>query len=161
MKQQELILQELKSMGFDPVDLGKAGLAFKYENLSYLYMPDKDDENFLRISIPQLFDVTDENRIAVLNAMHETTLTLKYAKTCIMYEESVWAIYEHYLHNTENLSELLEHIIRTLEATAVIFFKTINGEDIPGRSDESDENLDEALEAELLKLLEDADQADS
>ena len=153
MNQKEIILDQLKVMGFEPIELGDAGFVFKYEDMNYLYMPDDDDEQFLRIVIPHLFEVTDENRVAVLDAMHETGLMLKYAKVCIMYENAAWAIYEHCLTSTDNLSELLEHIIRVLEAAAHVFYKKINGEDVMGRSEESEDRSDEELEAELQKML--------
>ena len=153
MNQKEIILDQLKAMGFEPIELGDVGFVFKYEDMNYLYMPDDDDEQFLRIVIPHLFEVTDENRVAVLDAMHETGLMLKYAKVCIMYENAVWAIYEHRLTSTDNLSELLEHIIRVLEAAAHVFYKKINGEDVMGRSEESEDSSDEELEAELQKML--------
>ena len=115
MNQKEIILDQLKAMGFEPIELGDVGFVFKYEDINYLYMPDDDDEQFLRIVIPHLFEVTDENRVAVLDAMHETGLLLKYAKVCIMYENAAWAIYEHRLTSTDNLAELLKHIIRVHE----------------------------------------------
>ena len=150
MNQNEIILEQLNAMGFEPVELGDAGFVFKYDDLNYLYMPDEDDEQFLRIAIPHLFEVTDENRVAVLEAMHDTSLLLKYAKVNIMYESAAWAVYEHRLTTTDNLSELLEHIIRVLEATAHVFYKKINGEEVAGRSDEPS---DDDLEAELQKML--------
>ena len=87
MKQKEIILEQLKAMGFELYELDDVGYAFKYEDINYFYMTDDDDdEHFLRIVIPHIFEVTDENRVAVLEAMHETELMLKYAKICIMYE---------------------------------------------------------------------------
>lgn len=150
MNQKEIILDQLKAMGFEPIELGDVGFVFKYEDMNYLYMPDDDDEQFLRIVIPHLFEVTEENRMAVLEAMHETSLLLKYAKVNIMYESAAWAVYEHRLTTTDNLPELLEHIIRLLEAAAHVFYMKINGEEVAGRSDETS---DEELEAELQKIL--------
>lgn len=150
MNQKEIILEQLNTLGFEPVELGDAGFVFKYDDLNYLYMPDEDDEQFLRIAIPHLFEVTEENRVAVLEAMHETSLLLKYAKVNIMYESAVWAVYEHRLTTTDNLPELLEHIIRVLEAAVHVFYKKINGEEVAGRSDEIS---DEELETELQKIL--------
>lgn len=155
MNQKEIILEQLNAMGFEPVELGDAGFVFKYDDLNYLYMPDEDDEQFLRIAIPHLFEVTDENRVAVLEAMHDTSLLLKYAKVNIMYESAAWAVYEHRLTTTDNLSELLEHIIRVLEAAAHVFYKKINGEEVAGRSDEPS---DDDLEAELQKMLDSIDE---
>jgi len=153
MNQKEIILDQLEAMGFEPIELGDIGYAFKYEDINYLYMPDDDDDQFLRIVIPHLFDVTEENRVAVLEAMHETCLMLKYAKVCIMYENTVWAIYEHRLTSTDNLSMLLEHIIRVLEAVAHVFCGKINGEDVMDRLEECEDCSDEELEAELQRML--------
>lgn len=118
-------------------------------------MPDDDDDKFLRIAIPQLFEVTDENRIAVLEAMHETSLLLKYAKVSIMFESAVWALYEHHLVTSKGIEDLLEHVVQVLHATAMVFYKKINRDDfdIPG-SDKSEECNDEDIEAKLEKLLE-------
>ena len=160
MNQKEIILEELSSMGFEPIELGNVGYAFKYEELNYLYMPDDNDEQFLRIAVPQLYDVTDENRVAVLEAMHDTGLMLKYSKVCIMYEDTVWAIYEHRFSTCEDLAEILEHIIRVLEATAQVFHKKINGEEVVFNSDDSDEVSDEQLEAELQRMLQSIEDED-
>ena len=157
MNQKGIILKQLESMGFEPVELGEAGYLFKYEDFTYLFMPDEDDDNFLRILIPRIFDVTDENRLEVLEAMQETTQILKYVKVCIMYETSVWACYEHYLNSTDNLTDLLEHIIHILETSVHVFYKKINGEEGPNRlleSEDDSELSDEELEAELQRLFE-------
>ena len=155
MKQKEIVLGHLKALGFDPVELGGLGYTFNYEEINYLYMPDDDDENFLRIAIPHIFEVNDENRVVVFDAMHDSSLLVKYAKVCIMYEGAVWAIYEHRLTSSDNLQELLEHIIRVLEATAHIFHKKVNGEDIVDYKEEKEleQSFDDELEAELQKLL--------
>lgn len=152
MNQKKIVLEQLNAMGFDTYEISEVGYLFNYEDINYLYMTD-DDEKFLRIAIPNLFDVTDENRIDVLEAMHDTAYLLKYAKVCIMNESSVWALYEHYLSSSDNLTELLEHIIMLLEATAQVFHKKITGEEVVGRSDDSDELTDEHLEEELQKIF--------
>lgn len=155
MKQTELVLNELTTMGFEPVELGDLGYIFQYEEVNYLYMPDDEDEYFLRIVIPGIFDITDENRVAALEAMHETELIMKYAKMCIMMQDTVWAVYEHRLNSSDNLTEMLEHIIRVLDATVNVFNMKINGEEVVLRSDESE---DDSLEADLRKLLEGVDE---
>ena len=53
-------------------------------------------------------------------------------------------------YTIDNLPELLEHIVRVLEAAAHVFYKKINGEEVAGRSDEPS---DDDLEAELQKML--------
>lgn len=149
MKHKEIILNLLKSMGFDPIEISDLGYAFQYEDVNYLYMPDDDDEHFLRIAIPHLIEVTEENRVAILEAMQETGLRIKYSKVCIMYQ-APWALYEHRLTSHEDLYDLLEHMIRVLEVTAAVFCKKAMGEDIDFLSEDADED---DLEAELEKML--------
>ncbi len=158
MNQKEIVLDHLKAMGFEPVELGDVGYVFKYEDTDFLYMTDDDDEQFLRIVIPFLYEVTDENRTAVLEAMHGTAMMLKYAKMYIMDETTVWAVYEHRLSSSDDLPDLLEHIIRVLEAAAHVFHKKINGEEVLDSSDEADESSDDELEAELQKVLDETDE---
>lgn len=130
MDYRKTVLEHLSSMGFEPAEIEGIGYVFAYEDINILYMPDEDDENFLRISIPSIFDVTEENLEAVLEAAQETSLLLKYTKINIMHKSSVWAVYEHYLVSEENMDELLEHMIRALLATANVFQKKIDGEDL-------------------------------
>ncbi len=153
MNQKEIIIDELKAMGFEPVELDDIGYRFKYDGVNYLYAPNENDEQFLRIVIPNLQEVTDENRVAVLEAMQETNLMLKYAKVCILYGDSVWAIYEHRFDSTENLTDLMEHIISVLNTTQRVFYKMMNGEEVVGSPKKSDDYSDDAIEAELQKRL--------
>lgn len=153
MTQKEIIMEQLTSMGAAPVELENVGYVFKYDDINYLYLPDDDDEQFLRIVIPHLFDVTEENHVAVLEAIHDTACLLKYAKVCIMRDASAWAIYEHKLCPTDNMQELLEHIIRVLEATALVFQKKMNGEEVMLFSEDTENPSDDEIEAELHKIL--------
>lgn len=154
MTKKEIILQELNAMGYETTEVESLGYVFCHEDKYFLYSPEDDDEEFLRIAIPQLYDVTEENRIDVIKALHETAYLIKYSKPVIMYTDSVWAIYEHKLVTTDNLSELLEHIIRVLEVTAFVFQKKINGEELNFEDSSEDENSDDSIEAKINKLLE-------
>ena len=67
----ELVLEKLESLGFSVVDAHEFGYVFEYEDLTFLYMPD-DDENFLRFALPNIFDATTENRSFVLELVNDT-----------------------------------------------------------------------------------------
>lgn len=91
----ELVLEKLESLGFSVVDAHEFGYVFKFEELTLLYMPN-EDENFLRFALPNIFDVTAENRPFVLEVANDTNMTIEYSKTCV-FDESVWVFYEYRL----------------------------------------------------------------
>ena len=155
MEQKNIILNQLRSMGFDPTDADELGFVFRYEDINYIYIPDEGDEQFLRIVIPNIFEVTEDTRLQVLEAMQSTALMLKYSKIAIMYNSSVWVIYEHRLCPMDDMTELLEHIIRVLEATALIFCRFIcdDEEPIGQNKDDTQDNEDRLLDAEVERLL--------
>ena len=157
MNQKETIIRKLKALGFDPADFGAMGCVFRYEGLNYLYLPDDRDEHFLRIIVPNLFTITDDNRVEVLEAMHETGQMLKYSKVCIMYEDSVCAVYEHLYGDTEDLTDILEHMILVLALTANVFHEKINGNEHSVSSEEPDAAYDAELEAEIQRMLENSE----
>lgn len=136
MKQKDMIFEHLASMGFEPLEVDATGLLFRHEEYSYLYIPDDDDEEYLRVAIPQLFEVTDDNRSEVLEVTQEVNAHMKYSKFCIMYGTTVWALYEHKLNPADNIQELLEHIIRVLGFSANVFYLRMNGEDVFSGMDE-------------------------
>lgn len=132
----ELVLEKLESLGFSVVDAHEFGYVFKYEELTLLYMPD-DDENFLRFALPNIFDVTAENRSFVLEVVNDTNMTIKYSKTCV-FGESVWVFYEYRLFGDDNIEAIIEHGLLLLQATVGLFHRKIEGDDdFPQPEDDS------------------------
>ena len=129
------VLEKLEVLGFDIEEVPDFGYIFKFEGLTLLYMPD-DDEDFLRFSAPNVFDVTDENRTFVLEVVNETNLTIKYSKVCA-YGEQVWVFYEYRVFGGE-LEDIIEHSLYLLRATVALFHRKVEGGDI-----EEKENDDE------------------
>lgn len=157
MTQKEIFLESLEAMGFEPIKFGEIGYAFQYEDMHFILFTDDDDEHFVRVATPLMSEITDENRIAVLEAMHETGLVLKYVKVNIMFESAVWAIYDHHLTSLNNLTQLLEHIIRILGQAAYLFYRKLSGEDIihsilSADDDDSDDDIEKELEKMLMTM---------
>lgn len=138
----ELVLAKLEELGFSLEEAGDFGYIFKYEELTILYMPD-DDENFLRFAVPNIYDVTEENKPFVLEVVNETNMAIKYSKTCV-YGEDVWVFYEYRLFGDGELEEIIEHSMLLLQATYFLFHRKIEGDDsLPGENDESEEETKE------------------
>ena len=135
----ELVLSKFEELGFALKDAGEYGYFFKFEELNFLYLPDEDDENFLRLALPNVFDVTEDNRYLVMEVVNETNMSVKYSKTCVS-NESVWSFYEHRLFGEDNLEDIIEHGIRLLQFTVGLFFRKIEGDDtLPDEPDNDSE----------------------
>lgn len=128
--QKESVLNVLSTLGFIPEELEGFGYRFEYEGLSVLYPVDDDpDTDCLTLIAPGIFDLTEENRVAVLEAMVKLSGRMKYVQPHIMFDKQVWLNYQHYLGDAEPTDDLVEHMIRVLAVSTINFHKIINGED--------------------------------
>lgn len=141
----ELVLKKLENLGFSVVDAHEFGYVFKFEELTLLYMPD-DDENFLRLALPNIFDVTVENRPFVLEVVNSTNMTIKYTKTCV-FGERVWVFYEYRLFGVDNIEAIIEHGLLLLQATVGVIHRKIEGDDEYPQGDNDGEGETEEVDA--------------
>jgi len=135
----ELILKTLEELGFEVQDIPEFACMFNYEGMTFLYMPDDDDEHFLRFAVPNIFDVTDENKNFVLDIVNSTNMTIKYSKTCV-WGENVWAFYEYRVFSDENIEDIIEHGLLLLKATVALFHRKVEGDDVILDDDDDDDD---------------------
>ena len=135
----EKVLAQLEELGFALEEAGEYGYFFRFEGLNVLYMPDDDDENFLRFALPSIYDVTEENKDLVLEVVNNTNMAIKYSKTCV-FGDDVWVFYEYRLFGEDNLKGIIEHSMRLLQATFFLFHRKIEGDDSLPSEEDDDEN---------------------
>ena len=140
-----VILLQLEELGFSIEQVDEDFYFFDYEELKILYMPDNEDDSFLRFAIPYIYDVTEENKPFVLEVVNDTNLAIKYSKTCV-YKDTVWIFYEHRIFEEVDLGELLEHTLMLLKATYYLFHRKIEGDDTFPYDDDGDNNETEEEE---------------
>ena len=125
----EKILEILYQLGFQPELVDENfGYRFEYEGLTVLYTPENEDAQTANFLIPGIFDISEDNRVAVLEAMVKLAGKMKFVQPVIM-SNSVWLNYQHFLGEQEPTLELIEHMIRVLAISTVQFHKFINNED--------------------------------
>ena len=121
------VLTALDNLGFGVEEINEYFYHFEYEEVNYLYNYDEDDEDFLHLSIPAIFQVTEDNAEMVMPVINRANDIIKYAK--IVYsQEMVWATFEYPLFEWVNIEELLEFAIRMLQSAAVTFNRVLRGE---------------------------------
>lgn len=129
MEKTELILKELRALGLELEEVTDIGFHFICENSHFLFMPCENDENFLRFAIPGIFEVTEENRLFLLDIANKTNMDLKYVKAVIMDNETLWLFLEYRMVGEQSLDELLEFIIRMLLYCKQYVIRHIHGDD--------------------------------
>lgn len=135
----EKILNAFKNLGFEMEKMGELGYSFDYEGLHYLWM-NNDDEEFLSITIPAVFDKSDAEELEFYQVIDKLNSTLKYVKVNEL-SNSMWLFYERELIGEENFEELLPKMILHLEH-ALRFLRS-GGEDTNRGNDEAETNSDD------------------
>ncbi len=119
-----MVFEYLKSQGLVPKIDSDNDIVFKYQMLTFIYFNNDDDEQFFRLALPGIFDVTDENRVTVLEAMNETNRRMKVVKLYIP-SVDVWAATEIMMDSTPVLDDLVPRLLNILIGARKEFYDQI------------------------------------
>jgi hypothetical protein len=111
----EKILEVFAELGFKLEQMDDFGYGFSYEGTNFIIMLNSDDEEFLNICVPGIYDFEEESPLTFIELMNKINSTLKYIKA---YElgKSVWLFYERELFGDEDLMKVISRMILHLEA---------------------------------------------
>ena len=124
MNLKELMLNYLREEGFCPKE-EEYGLAFKCEGLNFIFFYDEDDDQYLRLMMPGIFDVTEENFPAVLLAMNKVNSEMKVVKAYTPVPDAVWIGFEVIVDTTPVLADFVPRGITMLRAAQRKFYEAI------------------------------------
>lgn len=136
------ILEAFENLGFNLKDTESLGYTFNYESINYLYMYNEDDEDFLSISVPGIYDLEENNKEKYEALKEKINSTLKYIKAYTI-GGSLWLFYERDLLDKEDLEEVIRRMILHL-AAALMFARGVIDKMDNGESEDSinDDNRD-------------------
>jgi len=113
MTTSEMVFNYLKSQGLMPNFDQDNDIVFKYQMFTFIFFNNDKDEQFIRLALPGIYDVTEENRYSVLEAINETNKVMKVAKLMIP-RDDVWAITEIMMDSTPELDDLIPRLLNIL-----------------------------------------------
>ena len=129
-----LVSRYLKSQGI-VTKKSDLGLNFNVEGWNFLLWKDADDPMFFRLTLPGIFDVTDEHFAKAIMACNNVNWNFKVVKAVLYeYEDgkengaSVWLCYEQQLDTEPNMTELFPRAVQSLLAACDAFMKEMNDE---------------------------------
>lgn len=121
----EDIMSYLQSQGLQP-QAEDFGIYFKYQMLNFFIFWNERDHLFLRICLPNIYDVDEENRTDVLEATNEVTYEMKVAK-CFIHDDSVWVATEQLLDSTPEYDDIIPRSLTILTQGRREFYDKIRG----------------------------------
>ena len=124
MNLKDLMLDYLREEGYCPKET-EYGLEFKCEGKSFVFFYDEDDEQYFRLMMPNIFEVTDENRDAVLRALNQTNSDLKVIKAYTPIPDAVWVGFEVLVDSTPVLADFVPRSLNMLHAAQQKFYEAI------------------------------------
>lgn len=111
----EKILEAFAELGFKLEQMDDFGYGFSYEGTNFIFMPNSDDEEFLNICVPGIYDLEEESPLTFIELMNKINSTLKYIKA-YEFGKSIWLFYERELFGDEDLAKVISRMILHLEA---------------------------------------------
>ena len=124
----------MRTWGFNLEYNDTLGYSFFYEGINLLYMYNEDDETFLNISVPGIYDLEDgKETYEVLK--EKINSTLKYVKAYTLCN-SLWIFYERDLLGNEDLEEVIRRMVLQL-AAALMFARDVIDKIENGESDKT------------------------
>jgi hypothetical protein len=129
MNTSEMVFEYLKKNGLSPTYYNDNTVIFKYQMATFIYVIDNNDVSFFRIEMPEIYDVTEDNRIAVLEAINEVTNTAKVAKAYIPTSggnRNVALSTEILIDGTPVLEDIIPRLLQLLMDTREYFYKVIS-----------------------------------
>jgi hypothetical protein len=124
----KLMLDYLAEEGYRPHET-PFGIAFKKEGINYLYFKDEDDEQYFRLMMPAIFEVTEDNEETIMRVMNDVNGNIKVVKLYTMEMEdengkkdtSVWVAFEILADTTPELGDIVPRAINLLQGGRIAF----------------------------------------
>lgn len=115
MKQEEIV-NEIRRMCGQTIQMPSLGWHFKYNGQVYFYVVGKD-ESMIRFCIPFVAGLPLYDKELLKNAVNETNRNVKFIKALLSEKDDakVSLDYDHKITDLESAKDIVPHIIKTLD----------------------------------------------
>lgn len=131
MTRHEMVVSVLQSLGFKPQIDDDGDIFVRYQMKTFYVMgANSDDEDYLVVVSPQMYEVDEGEETKVLAACNKITREIKLAKVYIDQTlKNVSASCEFYYNGEESLKTCLDKAIEILGMVRLTFIKTMRSFD--------------------------------
>ena len=114
MRTEELVKEFLSNEGYRFDVDGDGDIHFKYEGVNLYFTVDKDDQNYFRLIMPNIYQL-EGNRVKVLEAINAVARDLKVIKAFLV-EDRLWLTVELLIDSTPELEDFFPRCMGLLKA---------------------------------------------
>ena len=131
MTKQEMVVSVLQSLGLKPKIDDEGDVFVRYQMTTFYVMgTNSDDEDYLVVVFPQMYEIDEGEETKVLAACNKTTREIKLAKVYIDQSlKNVSASCEFYYNDEESLKVCLDKAIDILGMIRISFIKAMRSFD--------------------------------
>lgn len=131
MTKQEMVVSVLQSLGLKPKIDDEGDVFVRYQMKTFYVMgTNSDDEDYLVVIFPQMYEIDEGEETKVLAACNKTTREIKLAKVYIDQSlKNVSASCEFYYNDEESLKVCLDKTIDILGMIRISFIKAMRSFD--------------------------------
>lgn len=131
MTKQEMVVSVLQSLGLKPKIDDEGDVFVRYQMKTFYVMgTNSDDEDYLVVVFPQMYEIDEREETKVLAACNKTTREIKLAKVYIDQSlKNVSANCEFYYNDEESLKVCLDKAIDILGMIRISFIKAMRSFD--------------------------------
>ncbi len=131
MTKQEMVVSVLQSLGLKPKIDDEGDVFVRYQMKTFYVMgTNSDDEDYLVVVFPQMYEIDEGEETKVLAACNKTTREIKLAKVYIDQSlKNVSASCEFYYNDEESLKVCLDKAIDILGMIRISFIKAMRSFD--------------------------------
>lgn len=100
------------------------GFSFRYEMKNFIIHWDEDDELFLAVIMPCIFEVDENNRNDVLEIANKISNTRKVVK-CTLHDEEVWLQAEFLIDSDPGFGDIIPRSLNMLIQAQQLFYQEL------------------------------------
>ena len=128
----KMMMEFLAEEGFRPHET-PFGIAFKFQGLNFIYIKDEEDDQYFRLMMPSIFEITEDNEDMVMRILNEVNGSIKVVKLYTMdlededgkAETSVWVAFEILADTTPELKDFVPRAVNLLQSARIAFLSKI------------------------------------
>jgi len=122
----QIFRKYIQSIDAEEIASDAQSITFKLKDLNYVFYYEEKDSNYFRIVLPNIFELTEENKDKLTRVINDLNLLYKVVKLIILNDKNVWITADSFVYSRDNIERLFRRLIAVDEMVFYEFNKRID-----------------------------------